>query len=158
MIRKSKFVSIVSAMLITLGAATALPSYAATTSLPKTVSSGDFKWTFKSIKCGLKKVGGSYLNSTADGQYCILYASAKNVTKKSHYLNDSDVNLVDAGGNEFESNSGLSMYLDCVFFLDKVSAGNTKNGCLIFDVNKTSKIKKIVISGGWFSDDVVVKL
>jgi hypothetical protein len=156
--KKFKVLSIAIVALLAMSVTTALPSSAASSALPKTVSSGDFKWTFKSLKCGIRKLGGSYINTTADGQFCILYASAKNMTKKSHYLNDSDVMLVDSSGNEFEPNSGMTMYMDCVFFLNKVSASNTKNGCLVYDVNKSSKIKKILISGGWFDDDVVIKL
>jgi hypothetical protein len=140
--------------MLSLGsAASASP---ALTKLPKTAKAQDFSWTFKKLTCGTTKIGDQYLNSKADGMYCQLDASAKNLTKKSSYLPSSDVLLIDSKGNEYENSSGLSLYKSCVFFLDKVSAGNTKTGCMIYDVPKGTKITKIVISGGLFGDDTTI--
>lgn len=126
------------------------------TKLPKTAKAQDFSWNFKKITCGATKIGDQYFNSKADGMYCQLDVAAKNLLKKSQYLPSSDVMLIDSKGNEYESDAGLSLYKSCVFLLDKVSAGNTKNGCLMYDVPKGTKVTKIVISGGLFGDDVTV--
>jgi hypothetical protein len=128
------------------------------TKLPKAASTDEFSITFSKIDCSKKKIGSGWASTTADGVYCIVTATMKNISKKSAYVPDSDITLIDANDNEFEHDAGLSMYLKGTFFLDKVSPGNKKTGFLVYDVPKGTKPAQLVISGGWFSDDVIVKL
>jgi hypothetical protein len=138
--------------------ASGLSSSNSATKLPQIATTGDFSMTFSKIDCTKKKIGSGWASSTADGVYCIVTATMKNISKKSAYIPASDITLVDSGDNEFEHESGLSMYLKGTFFLDKVSPGNKKTGYLVYDVPKGTKPSQLVISGGWFSDDVIVKL
>ena len=126
--------------------------------LPGSATLGSFKYTFSSIDCKKTKLGSGYLTTKADGVFCIVSTTAKNISSKSDYIGDSDIYLIDSQGNQFEHDSGTSMYLDGAFFLDKVSPGNQKKGFLVYDVPKSTKAVKILLDGGLFGTTSEVSL
>jgi hypothetical protein len=128
------------------------------TKLPATATQGSFKYTFNSMDCKKTTLGGSYLNTKADGVYCVVSTTAKNISNRTEYVGDSDIYLIDTQGNQYEHDSGVSLYLEGTFFLDKVSPGNQKKGYLVYDVPKSAKIQKILLDGGLFGESVEVPI
>jgi len=154
--RKFLFASVVTVALIAspIGAS----AHTSASKLPVSAASGSFKFVFNSMDCSKSVLGDKYINSQADGTYCVFKVTVKNVAKKADYVPATDITAVDAKGNEFDHDSGMAMYLKGTFMLDKVSPGNQKQGFLVYDVPKGTKLTKLVISGGLFGDDVTVKL
>ncbi|WP_446220022.1 DUF4352 domain-containing protein [Micromonospora sp. IBHARD004] len=44
---------------------------------------GDFEFTVNSVRCGISQVGSSYFNHKAQGTFCRVSVTAKNVTKSA---------------------------------------------------------------------------
>lgn len=76
-------------------ATTAAPEPVTTTAAPQPaepksagvgdkVRGGDFEFTVKSVKCGITQVGNEFLNKKAQGAFCKVSVTVKNVTKKAH--------------------------------------------------------------------------
>ncbi|WP_327028230.1 DUF4352 domain-containing protein [Micromonospora sp. NBC_01740] len=127
------------------------------------VRGGDFEFTVNSVKCGISQVGDSFLNRKAQGTYCRVSISVKNVTKSAHLFHaDGTVTVQDAAGREYDADGAAGMYGndDARGFLDEINPGNSVRANVFFDVPKGTKLKTITFDAGLFTlaEDAVVSL
>ncbi|WP_232534047.1 DUF4352 domain-containing protein [Plantactinospora sp. KBS50] len=124
---------------------------------------GDFEFTVNSVKCGLSKVGDEFLNVRAQGSYCQIIVTAKNVTRSAHLFNaGSTLTAQDGAGREYSPDGRAGMYgnEDAQGFLDQINPGNSVRAKVHFDVPKGTKLKSITFDAGLFTlaEDAVVTL
>jgi hypothetical protein len=129
----------------------------------QTVRGGDFEFVVHGKKCGLAQVGSEFLNKKAQGSFCRVDVSAKNVTKKAHYFHtDGTVTAKDSAGREFEADGEANIYgnKDGEGFLDEINPGNQVRAFVYFDVPKGAKLTTITFDAGLFTlaEDAVVTL
>lgn len=139
------------------------PAKPKTFSIGDTVRGGDFEFTVNSLKCGISQVGDSFLNSKAQGTYCRVKVTVKNVTKSAHRFHaDGTITAQDASGREFDADGEAGLYGndDGQGFLDEINPGNSVKANVYFDVPKGTKLKTITFDAGLFTlaEDAVVTL
>ncbi|MER7459338.1 DUF4352 domain-containing protein [Micromonospora sp. NPDC126480] len=127
------------------------------------VRGGDFEFTVNSVKCGISQVGDSFLNRKAQGMFCRVNISVKNVTRSAHMFHaDGTVTAQDAAGREYDADGTAGMYGndDANGFLDEINPGNTVRANVFFDVPKGTKLKTVTFDAGLFTlaEDAVVNL
>lgn len=103
------------------------------------VRDGKFEFTVTSIECGKNSVGtNQYLTKQAQGQFCLLNLTVKNIGNESQTFSDSGQVLFDANGNKYSSDSGASLYANPSgsTFLNQINPGNSVTGAVVFDIPK----------------------
>ncbi|MFI7426008.1 DUF4352 domain-containing protein [Micromonospora sp. NPDC049836] len=139
------------------------PAKPKTFSIGDTVRGGDFEFTVNSLKCGISQVGDSFLNAKAQGTYCRIRVTVKNVTKSAHTFHaDGTITAQDASGRDFDADGEAGIYgnEDGQGFLDEINPGNSVKANVFFDVPKGTKLKTITFDAGLFTfaEDAVVTL
>ncbi|MFY1702774.1 DUF4352 domain-containing protein [Micromonospora sp. WMMA1923] len=127
------------------------------------VRGGDFQFTVHGMKCGLAQVGNEFLNKKAQGSFCRVAVTAKNVTKKAQMFHaDNVLRAEDADKREYKPDGVAAMYGndDAQGFLSEINPGNAVRANVFFDVPKGVKLKKIIFDAGLFTfaEDAVVTL
>ncbi|MEH1057140.1 DUF4352 domain-containing protein [Micromonospora sp. CPCC 206171] len=127
------------------------------------VRGGDFEFTVNGIKCGISQVGDSFLNHKAQGTYCRVNITVKNVTKSAHLFHaDGTVTAQDGSGREYDADGEAAIYGNSngSGFLDEINPGNSVRANVFFDVPKGTKLKTITFDSGLFTlaEDAVVNL
>ncbi|SCL29680.1 protein of unknown function [Micromonospora nigra] len=127
------------------------------------VRGGDFEFTVKSVKCGISQVGSEFLNTRAQGTFCRVSVTVKNVTKSAHSFHaDGSLTAQDASGRNYSVDGEAGIYgnSDGQGFLDEINPGNSVTANVYFDVPKGTKLKTITLDAGLFTfaEDAVVTL
>lgn len=127
----------------------------------ETVTSGSFEFTVKGIECGKTSVGDQFISEEAQGQYCMLDVTAKNVGDEAKYLNADSQYLYDDQDREFSADSMATTYVNpdsTTFFIEEINPGNGVSGKIAFDVPKDANIVSAKVGEGLFEGGVKVNL
>lgn len=122
---------------------------------------GKFEFTVKSITCGQPSVGSNqYLTKTAQGQYCSLALTVKNIGDKSQTLFSANQKLKNASGIEYSSDDTATMYAapDSSTWYSDINPGNTVEGVIVFDIPKDQTPVTAVLHDSAYSSGITVKL
>jgi hypothetical protein len=119
---------------------------------------GKFEFTVTSMKCGVKEVGSQYANDKAQGQFCLIDVSVKNVGTSAEIFNDSSQKAYDDANTEYSVDSGAAIYAnkDSSTFLEQINPGNTVKGKLVFDVPQGTKLTSVVLHESMFTTGVKI--
>jgi hypothetical protein len=119
---------------------------------------GKFEFIVNRVRCGVRSVGGQYLNKTAQGQYCLISVRVRNIGNEQRTFEQSSQYLYDSAGSKYETDEA-GLYLDdSKSFLEEINPGNGVNGTLVYDVPKSFKPAKIELHDSAFSGGVTVSL
>lgn len=124
---------------------------------------GKFEFTISKVSCGETKVGtNQYLTKTAQGQYCRVSMSVKNIGNQAQGLSSSDQKLVDAQGNEYSADDTATLYAApegaTSTWYNQINPGNSVSGDIIFDIPKGVTPVTAVLHDSSFSGGVKVSL
>lgn len=123
---------------------------------------GKFEFTVTSIKCGEKSVGDQYLNEKAQGEFCRLSLSIKNIGDEAQSLFSSDQKLINAEGQQFAADDTATIYAASgnsgSTWFDQINPGNSVKGDILFDVPAGAKITAAELHDSSFSGGVKVNL
>jgi hypothetical protein len=123
------------------------------------VADGKFAFKVWSMDCTKKSVGGSYSTSTAQGHYCILSVSVKNIGKEAQTVFSSNMKLIDDQGREFKTDDVAQMNAGQTdLWLKEINPGIQLDGKLIFDVPTDAKIVTAELHDSIFSGGVKIDL
>lgn len=125
------------------------------------VRDGKFEFVVKSIKCGEKSVGGEYVNSKAQGQFCRVTLSIKNIGDEPQTLFSSDQYAYDTVEKKYSADDEATIYASNdggSTWYEEINPGNTVKGDILFDVPKTVKLKYLELHDSAFSNGVKVEL
>ncbi|MDB5169922.1 MAG: hypothetical protein JWN82_318 [Candidatus Saccharibacteria bacterium] len=117
---------------------------------------GRFEFTVKSVECGKTVVGDNpYLTKTAQGQYCLLNVSVKNIGDKAQTLFSSNQKLLNAQGQEYSADDTATIYAapSGASWLNDINPGNSVDGTIVFDLPKdqtpaSAELHDSALSGG----------
>ncbi|BCJ53581.1 Mpr protein [Actinoplanes sp. NBRC 14428] len=124
------------------------------------VRDGKFEFTVTKLDCSKSKVGSAYLNKKAQGKFCLVSVTVKNIGKEAQLFDGSSQKAMDAAGTEYSNDGAAELYAneDTSTFLNEINPGNTVKGKLIFDVPKATKLTELELHDSPFSGGVEVKL
>ena len=124
------------------------------------VRDGNFEFVVKSLKCGVPTVGDASLGATAQGQFCLVTLSVKNIGTAPQTMIDSNQTVLSAAGAKFDPSTTAELYANpsSNFFVTDINPGNAMSGVLIYDVPKTMVPTSIVLHDSMFSNGVTVNL
>ncbi|HET7303579.1 MAG TPA: DUF4352 domain-containing protein [Segeticoccus sp.] len=121
------------------------------------VRDGKFEFVVKNVLCGKDKVGDSFMSEKAQGQFCFVKVSVKNIGDEAQMFMGDAQSAYDAKGNKFENDTEAEIMLeDNDTFLEDINPGNKVTGTVIFDVPKRTKITTLELHDSVFSGGVKV--
>jgi hypothetical protein len=129
---------------------------ATTAKLNEVARDGKFEFTVASVECGKPSVGtNQYLTKQAQGQFCLVNVTAKNIGSEAQTFDSSSQYLYDAAKSKFSADGTASLYANPQgsTFLNQINPGNSVSGILVFDVPKdktpiTAELHDSPFSGG----------
>jgi len=123
---------------------------------------GKFEFVVKSLECGKPSVGtNQYLTKTAQGQYCLLTVSVKNIGDEKQSLLSSNQKLLDTAGKEYSADDTATMYAapeGSASWYSDINPGNSVEGAIVFDVPKDVTPTVAQLHDSAFSGGVKVSL
>ncbi len=124
------------------------------------VRDGKFEFVVTSQKCGVPRVGGQYLNHNAQGQFCLIAVTVKNIGDVPQTLDASSQKAFNAAGQELAADGEASIYAneDHQTFLNQINPGNSVKGILVFDIPKGAALQRLELHDSPFSGGVEVSL
>ncbi|MEU4621006.1 DUF4352 domain-containing protein [Actinoplanes sp. NPDC023801] len=126
----------------------------------KPATDGKFQFTVTGMKCGVAQVGGQYANEKAQGEFCLIDVTIKNVGTSAETFYDGSQKAYDGANTEYSVDSGAAIYAneDSSTFLEQINPGNSVEGKLVFDVPKGTKLASVVLHESAFTAGVKVPL
>lgn len=129
---------------------------AATAKLNEVARDGKFEFTVASVECGKTSAGtNQYLTKQAQGQFCFVNVTAKNIGSEAQTFDSSSQYLYDAANAKFSADGTASLYAnpEGSTFLNQINPGNSVSGILVFDLPKdktpvTAELHDSAFSGG----------
>lgn len=118
---------------------------------------GKFEFTVNTIRCGETTIGNQYLNKTAQGQFCRLNLTVKNIADVAQSLDGSSQCLFNATGQKYAADTTATFYTEpsnaSTTWYNSVNPGNAVTGDIIFDIPKdqvpaTAELHDSAFSGG----------
>lgn len=127
----------------------------------ESVRDGKFEFTVASIKCGETSVGtNQYLTKQAQGQFCLLNVTVKNIGSEAQTFDSSSQYLFDGAGAKLSADSSASLYAnpEGSTFLNQINPGNSVTGIVVFDIAKGVTPVSAELHDSAFSSGVKVNL
>lgn len=131
---------------------------ATTAKLNEAARDGKFEFTVKSVACGKVEVVSpetDALRQKAQGQYCLMTLSVKNIGNEQQYFSVSDQKLLNSSGQQYTADSTATLYNggNSQPLLAQINPGNSVEGALVFDIPKdqtpiTAELHDSAFSGG----------
>lgn len=120
---------------------------------------GKFEFTVTKVQCGVAEIGSEFLNKKAQGQFCKVSITVKNIGDEARTFTSANQYAYNAAKQKYDADGAAGMYLEeSNAFLEDINPGNSVNGIVIFDIPKGAKIVKLELHDSAFSGGVVVNL
>ncbi len=124
------------------------------------VKDGMFQFTVKTVKCDVDKVGGGWtIPQRAQGDYCLVDLTVKNVGDEPRMFVDSN-QFGFIGETKYASSSEASLAHagDKPTWMTDINPGNQISATVVFDVPSDKKLTSIQLHDSAFSGGVTVTL
>jgi hypothetical protein len=72
----------------------------------------DYQFTVTKIKCGVRRVGDTYSNEKAQGQFCLVGLRVRNIGDEPINFSDENQALIDTKAKEHSPDDAAWIYLD----------------------------------------------
>lgn len=124
----------------------------------KAANDGKFRFTVTGMHCGVAQVGNSLLGKKAQGEYCLVNVTVKNVGSSAQTFNSSEQSAVGEDGTKLSTDVVAETYVNDQdqTFLEGINPGNQVKGTLVFDVPKGSRPASVVLHESAFTPGVKV--
>jgi hypothetical protein len=120
---------------------------------------GKFEFTVTGVDCSQNTIGEAPVNKTAQGTFCLVSLTVRNIGNEAQLLDASSQKALDAAGKEYSADSSAAMYLgDTSTFLNQLNPGSTVNGQIAYDVPVGTQLTALELHDSPFSGGVTVTL
>jgi len=121
---------------------------------------GKFEFTVSRIECGKPSVGSEFLSKTAQGQFCLLSVSVKNIGGEAQSLFSSNQYLFNAAGQKYSADDVATLYTtpNGAGWYNDINPGNSVSGAIVFDIPKDQTAVSAELHDSAFSNGVKVDL
>jgi Domain of unknown function (DUF4352) len=136
------------------------PKTKALPGLGAAVRDGKFEFVVSGIDCSKTTLGNDFLNTKAQGKFCVVSMSVKNIGDQPQTFTGGEQKAYDISGAEFTNDGGAEFYANDnnQTFLNEINPGNKVNGKVVFDVPKTTTLTTLELHDSLFSGGVKVAL
>lgn len=126
------------------------------------VRDGKFEFTVTGFSCGQTSVGtNQYLTKQAQGQFCMLNLSIKNIGDQAQSLFSGNQKLLN-GTTQYSADDQATMYAEpsgtSTTWFNDINPGNSVSGTIVFDVPKGVTPNQAELHDSSFSGGVKVNL
>jgi len=140
-------------------ATTEPPKVEAKAAIGTAVADGKFQFTVNAIKCGETKIGDEYLNKTAQGNFCLVDVTVKNIGDVPQTFFGDNQYLFNSAGQKYSADSSAAMYLkDSNSMYEEINPGNSLRGTVVFDIPADAVPASIELHDSAFSGGATVGL
>lgn len=126
------------------------------------VRDGKFEFTVNKLSCGETSVGGEYLKTTAQGQFCRVNITVKNIGNEAQTLSHSDQYAYNAQKQKYSADTTAAIYSNSnssgSTWYNEINPGNTVSGDLFFDMPAGVNPVEVELHDSGFSGGVRVNL
>lgn len=122
---------------------------------------GKFEFVVKTVTCGQTSVGANeYATKDAQGQYCLMSLTVKNIGDRAQGLYSSNQKLLNSRNQQFAADDIASSYLDTSYstLFSNINPGNQIEGTIVFDFPKGEIPVQAELHDDAFSGGVKVNL
>jgi hypothetical protein len=121
---------------------------------------GKFAFVVHKIKCGVGAVGTQYVGAKAQGQFCLVSLTVKNIGDEPQTMFSSN-QYAFRGDTKYSVDDTATLYAaknaDSPW-IKEINPGNSLTGTLVFDVPKNIKLDKLELHDSAFSGGVSMSL
>ena len=124
------------------------------------IADGTFEFTVTAARCGVDKVGDAKSAQPAQGQFCLIDVTVKNVGGSPVLFDPISQTAYDATGNQYSADSTADVAANKAqpAFLQPIGPGATVQGRLAFDISTRERLTAVVLHESIFSDGVRIPL
>lgn len=121
---------------------------------------GKFEFIIKSVSCGQTSIGSDFLTETAQGQFCNLSVSVKNIGNEPQTLFVDNQYVFNASGQKYSADSAATIVANpnSDTWIGEINPGNTIEGIMVFDLPKDQTPTVAQLHDSAFSDGIKIKL
>lgn len=132
----------------------------ATAKIGQAVRDGKFEFTVNAFERGVPTLGeNELLRKDAQGQFCVMDVTVKNIGDKAQTFFSSNQKVKDAQGKEYSNDEMAEIAVNVNnVWLNEINPGNTMTGKVVFDVPKDADIVTAELHDSAFSNGVEVSL
>jgi len=125
--------------------------------LGQSANDGTFKFVVNSVQCGISGVGdvANGLGASAQGQFCKVNMTVKNIGSSSGDFFSSNQYAYDAAGNQYSDSTDAQLYSSSSL-LQTINPGNSTTGDVYYDIPKGKSISYFELHDSAFSGGVRV--
>ncbi|MBL7255498.1 DUF4352 domain-containing protein [Actinoplanes sp. LDG1-01] len=111
----------------------------------KAARDGSFEFTVKSMDCTKSSLGPAAYPTKAQGTFCVVTLTVKNVGDKAQFFDGSSQKAFDAKGTQFSDHleGGVAANSGSSAMIQEINPGNQVTGKLVYDVPKGTKLTSI---------------
>lgn len=124
------------------------------------VRDGKFEFVVSGVDCSKSVVGNQYLNEKAQGKFCVVSMSVKNIGSEPQLFAGGNQKAYDGAGSEFTNNTTAELYANDSneTFLNDINPGNRVKGKVVFDVPESTTLTTVELHDSIWSGGVKVNL
>jgi hypothetical protein len=100
---------------------------------------GKFEFVVKKVECGTTTIGtNEYLKKNAQGQFCLMTLSVKNIGNEAQSFFGSNQKLLNAQNQQYAADDAAGIYVDQNYstLFSNINPGNSVEGVVVFDIPK----------------------
>ena len=142
---------------------TSRPSSALGPALPglnTAVQDGKFEFVVASVSCGHPSVSRAFISRSAQGQFCLVVLSVRNVGTKSQTFTDVFQKATGPGGDSYgaDTAAGALANTDGTNVWTLINPGNKVSGTIVFDIPTAASLAAVELHDSALSHGVTVKV
>lgn len=121
---------------------------------------GKFQFTVTGMHCGVPSVGDDVLGKKAQGNFCLINVTIKNVGSSAEIFDSNSQKATGPDGTQFSTDPTAETYVNSQdqTFLEDINPGNQVKGTLLFDVPKGVALSSITLHESMFTPGVKIPL
>ncbi|WP_433788800.1 DUF4352 domain-containing protein [Actinoplanes sp. CA-252034] len=120
------------------------------------VRDGKFEFTVTRVDCSRATVGLEHLKRSAEGRFCVISLTVRNIGESSKYFLGQAQTAYDTTGTAYDSDELAGLYANrgVEAFVQKLGPGEKASGRLVFDVPKGVELATLELHDSPLSDGV----
>jgi Domain of unknown function (DUF4352) len=122
------------------------------------VQDGKFEFVVGSLSCGHPSVNQSVVSRSAEGQFCLLELTVRNISSQSQSFADTFQKAIGPGGVRYGADTAAGVIVNAsgTAVWSVINPGNQVSGTIVFDIPKTASIATVELHDSLLSHGVTV--
>ncbi len=140
---------------------TASPASPARPGIGDPVRDGKFEFIVREVDCGEPSVGDGAITKNAQGQYCLVTITVKNIGDRPQTLLDSNQKAIGSNAAQYATDSQAGWYANPAnrqVWITEINPGNQVTGVLVFDMPKDVNLSSLQLHDSALSGGAEVKI